>query len=99
MLSDLVANSEAPTKCDEPGFMYYVNDGVYGSFNCLLYDHATVFPQLLEVIPLGCLTFICRNDILVYWKAQDKKNLVYIRVKELEVGGSGLGSKIGKNND
>lgn len=45
---DLVANSEAPTKCDEPGFMYYVNDGVYGSFNCLLYDHATVFPQLLE---------------------------------------------------
>lgn len=44
----LVANSEAPTKCDEPGYMYYVNDGVYGSFNCLLYDHATVFPQLLE---------------------------------------------------
>ena len=22
--------------------MYYVNDGVYGSFNCLLYDHAEV---------------------------------------------------------
>ena len=22
--------------------MYYINDGVYGSFNCLLYDHATV---------------------------------------------------------
>lgn len=22
--------------------MYYVNDGVYGSFNCLMYDHATV---------------------------------------------------------
>jgi len=27
---------------DEPAFMYYVNDGVYGSFNCLLYDHAEV---------------------------------------------------------
>jgi ornithine decarboxylase len=29
---------------DEDGvkYMYYVNDGVYGSFNCLLYDHAAV---------------------------------------------------------
>ncbi|KAK7504041.1 hypothetical protein BaRGS_00004773 [Batillaria attramentaria] len=25
---------------DKGAFMYYVNDGVYGSFNCLLYDHA-----------------------------------------------------------
>lgn len=25
-----------------PRLMYYVNDGVYGSFNCLLYDHAEV---------------------------------------------------------
>ncbi|EZA54029.1 Ornithine decarboxylase [Ooceraea biroi] len=31
--------------------MYYINDGVYGSFNCLLYDHQHVIP-----IPLknGC---------------------------------------------
>lgn len=28
--------------------MYYVNDGVYGSFNCTLYDHQVVYPQLLE---------------------------------------------------
>lgn len=32
---------------DEPMFMYYVNDGVYGSFNCLLFDHAEVTPSLL----------------------------------------------------
>jgi ornithine decarboxylase len=25
-----------------PRFLYYVADGVYGSFNCLLFDHATV---------------------------------------------------------
>lgn len=31
----------------QPGFMYYVNDGVYGSFNCLMFDHATVYPQVL----------------------------------------------------
>ncbi|XP_046682080.1 ornithine decarboxylase-like [Homalodisca vitripennis] len=24
--------------------MYYINDGVYGSFNCILYDHAVVNP-------------------------------------------------------
>ncbi|RKP34875.1 pyridoxal-dependent decarboxylase [Dimargaris cristalligena] len=28
-------------------FMYYVNDGVYGSFNCLMFDHATVYPKIL----------------------------------------------------
>ena len=28
--------------------MYYINDGVYGSFNCLLYDHATVEAEILE---------------------------------------------------
>lgn len=32
----------------EKTFMYYVNDGVYGSFNCLLYDHATVEPSLID---------------------------------------------------
>lgn len=30
------------------GFMYYVNDGVYGSFNCLVFDHATVHPEVLS---------------------------------------------------
>ncbi len=28
--------------------MYYVNDGVYGSFNCLLFDHAQAFPKVLS---------------------------------------------------
>jgi ornithine decarboxylase len=28
-------------------FKYYINDGIYGSFNCLLYDHAHVTPHVL----------------------------------------------------
>jgi len=28
--------------------MYYINDGVYGSFNCILYDHATVEVNILK---------------------------------------------------
>lgn len=46
---DLPYNDDVElTENDEPMFMYYVNDGVYGSFNCLLYDHAIVEPTLLE---------------------------------------------------
>jgi len=26
---------------DQNAYMYYVNDGVYGSFNCILFDHCT----------------------------------------------------------
>jgi len=32
---------------DHPSFMYYINDGIYGSFNCITFDHATVFPRVL----------------------------------------------------
>ncbi|RNA41493.1 ornithine decarboxylase [Brachionus plicatilis] len=28
--------------------MYYINDGVYASFNCLFYDHSECFPILLK---------------------------------------------------
>ncbi|XP_034943938.1 ornithine decarboxylase 1-like [Chelonus insularis] len=31
--------------------MYYINDGVYGSFNCILYDHQRVIPTPLKA---GC---------------------------------------------
>jgi len=42
-----LANSGCP-KEDQMGYMYYVNDGVYGSFNCLVFDHATVVPETLK---------------------------------------------------
>ncbi|KAJ1553342.1 hypothetical protein HK405_008201, partial [Cladochytrium tenue] len=32
---------------EHPAFMYYVNDGIYGSFNCIPFDHATVVPRVL----------------------------------------------------
>src|SRR4051812_35016785 len=48
----------------ENGYMYYINDGVYGSFNCLIYDHGVADPKtLFEVslftnkIKLICLHF------------------------------------------
>jgi ornithine decarboxylase len=27
--------------------MYYLNDGLYSSFNCILFDHQTVYPEVL----------------------------------------------------
>lgn len=36
--------------------MYFINDGVYGSFNCNIYDHKVVRPKLLkEVSPRNFL--------------------------------------------
>lgn len=32
------------SKNNHPGYMYYINDGMYGSFNCLTFDHASVTP-------------------------------------------------------
>jgi ornithine decarboxylase len=44
---DSVDTATGSTHSD-PMFMYYLNDGVYGSFNCILFDHATVHPTLFD---------------------------------------------------
>lgn len=49
-------------ECTEDGkkkFMYYVNDGVYGSFNCILYDHVHPVPRPLMPTPEGCDQYEC----------------------------------------
>ncbi|KAJ7698032.1 ornithine decarboxylase [Mycena rosella] len=34
---------------DKPSVMYYINDGVYGAFNCILFDHQTARPYVLSM--------------------------------------------------
>nr|CAB3220013.1 ornithine decarboxylase [Phallusia mammillata] len=46
---DSVRNGVTPTANEERAYMYYINDGLYGSFNCLFFDHAKVTPTLLDV--------------------------------------------------
>ncbi|CAG9793024.1 unnamed protein product [Diatraea saccharalis] len=36
---------------EESHMMYFINDGVYGSFNCVLYDHQHVVAETLEPKP------------------------------------------------
>jgi ornithine decarboxylase len=33
---------------NQPEVALYINDGVYGCFNCVVFDHAHVFPKALE---------------------------------------------------
>ncbi|CAH0717736.1 unnamed protein product, partial [Brenthis ino] len=43
------ATRELPAKDGSgPHTMYFINDGVYGSFNCVLYDHQQVHAEPLE---------------------------------------------------
>ncbi|KAH9948580.1 ornithine decarboxylase [Amylocystis lapponica] len=34
---------------EQPSVMYYINDGVYGSFNCILFDHQAPQPYVLSL--------------------------------------------------
>ncbi|KAI5480829.1 ornithine decarboxylase [Pseudohyphozyma bogoriensis] len=34
---------------EKPIVMYYINDGVYGAFNCTLFDHQVVHPHVLTL--------------------------------------------------
>lgn len=37
-----------PAQTDDANYMYFVNDGLYGSFNCMVYDHPTIHPVVLS---------------------------------------------------
>lgn len=48
----------------ETRYMYYINDGIYGSFNCLMYDHHVVHPETLalQVCQFCDVLFIKRHN-------------------------------------
>ncbi|XP_061700511.1 ornithine decarboxylase [Syngnathoides biaculeatus] len=46
IVDDESASDEEDDCISDRSLMYYVNDGVYGSFNCILYDHAHCLPIL-----------------------------------------------------
>ncbi|XP_054469564.1 ornithine decarboxylase [Anoplopoma fimbria] len=46
IVDDESTSDEEDEGTNDKTLMYYVNDGVYGSFNCILYDHAHCLPTL-----------------------------------------------------
>lgn len=68
---------------DHRGFMYYVNDGVYGSFNCILFDHNNpvgmpLFDEIAEEYPTTIWGPTC--DSLD--KIEDMKQMRHMSVGE-----------------
>ncbi|XP_058034427.1 ornithine decarboxylase [Ahaetulla prasina] len=51
--------SDDEEELNDKTLMYYVNDGVYGSFNCILYDHAHVKPVLQKRSKLDERVYSC----------------------------------------
>ena len=45
----LAVNVISKRVAEDKSFMYYVNDGVYGSFNCILFEEITLKPAVLKV--------------------------------------------------
>ncbi|RXW22187.1 hypothetical protein EST38_g3661 [Candolleomyces aberdarensis] len=41
--------ANAEEDADAPKVMYYINDGVYGAFNCILFDHQIIHPYVLSM--------------------------------------------------
>ncbi|KAM5544080.1 hypothetical protein V8D89_002266 [Ganoderma adspersum] len=44
-----MGSPEAGVEAEQPSVMYYINDGVYGAFNCILFDHQTPQPYVLSL--------------------------------------------------
>lgn len=44
----LLTKIHSKSRVDEKNVRYYVNDGLYGCFNCVLYDHQKVRPETLK---------------------------------------------------
>lgn len=42
------SSSTAHANQTGPDYMYFVNDGLYGSFNCMVYDHGVVQPVVVS---------------------------------------------------
>jgi ornithine decarboxylase len=51
----VIAKRSVPsgTADGEKSVMYYINDGVYGAFNCVLYDHQVVHAKVLQAETVG----------------------------------------------
>lgn len=50
LATNVIAKRRVESESDEkaPSFMYYANDGVYGAFNCILFDHQVVYPRVFR---------------------------------------------------
>lgn len=51
LCTNIIGKRELSFPNEDTMNMYYVNDGLYGSFNCLIFDHAVVTPLAYQMKP------------------------------------------------
>ncbi|KAM3843166.1 ornithine decarboxylase 1-like [Diretmus argenteus] len=59
IMNEQSTSDEEDDGANDRTLMYYVNDGVYGSFNCILYDHAHCLPTLHKKLKPDELMYPC----------------------------------------
>jgi ornithine decarboxylase len=70
---EIVCMVAAKDKCFT-GHMYYIDDGVYGSFNCILYDHQKVTPDWLFKVTSTVFLFVLSS----YFDSRGKQGLDHV---------------------
>lgn len=53
LATHVIAKRELPNNSNNIKAMIYINDGVYGNLNCILFDHQHPTPKLLEIDTLN----------------------------------------------
>ncbi|SCV74950.1 BQ2448_7979 [Microbotryum intermedium] len=48
-VADFEMDEDEEESESKPAVMYYINDGVYGAFNCTLFDHQVVHPKVMTL--------------------------------------------------
>jgi ornithine decarboxylase len=78
----LVVCVVAKKKTDE-GFIYYINDGVYGSFNCIIFDH-----QEPDLIPMKMVEDPCTYPSKIFGNTCDSLDEIKkcVILPELNIG-------------
>ena len=87
LLTKVLSRARVTDNKDTEMFRYYLNDGLYGSFNCIVYDHATVTPHLLRPKDEGkCRENAAPRAALFGPTCDGYDQIMEMEIPELQVG-------------
>ncbi|KAF7487783.1 Ornithine decarboxylase [Sarcoptes scabiei] len=64
LVTNIIAKRSVLNQNGKQEIMYYINDGVYGSFNCIIFDHVQVYPN---PFPLNSSIKDRENSLSTIW--------------------------------
>lgn len=78
-VSGVVIQAVADSTSYQDDYAYYVNDGVYGAFNNLMFDHASVRPRVLRNAPTHTNQVIYKEEEDTYALGTSSEPRVHVR--------------------